>query len=108
MLMRALKHTVTEEGEILPGDLFYPGYFHNRDTSIFSQDNPIAWTTPEIRAHQLMTDGLAERLPCVSDLKDLEEEQASQPAEPSIPELQVEADPVTLTIELAEPANHEE
>lgn len=57
--MKALKHTVEEEGELFPGDLFFPGYFHNRATGVFNSDNPIAWTTPRIRAHQLATSGVA-------------------------------------------------
>lgn len=57
--MKALKHTVEEEGELFPGDLFLPGYFHTRETGVFNSDNPIAWTTPRIRAHQLASSGVA-------------------------------------------------
>ena len=111
--MKALKHTVTEEGEIFPGDLFYPGYFHDRDTSLFTQDRPIAWTTPDIRAHQLLTEGLAERLPLLLDLSDLRMgentevilEESVLPENPPEPEIGSEP---TDPQETAEPDHHEE
>lgn len=65
--MKALKHTVEEEGELFPGDLFFPGYFHNRDSGVFTSDNPIAWTTPRIRAHQLATSGVASLVAILED-----------------------------------------
>lgn len=60
--MRALCHTSTEEGELFPGDLFYPGFFHVRETGVFDTSKVIGWTTPKVRAHQLITEGLAEHL----------------------------------------------
>ena len=60
--MRALVLTTTEEGELFPGDLFFPGYFHVRESGIFDTSTPILWTNPRVRSHQLATEGLAEYL----------------------------------------------
>jgi hypothetical protein len=64
---KALRFSITDEGQLYHGLDFFPGWFHEigRDAAgniICNPTKKITWTTPEIRMHQLLSEKMVVRV----------------------------------------------